>query len=120
MPYKPKKPCKYQGCPNLTNGAYCDEHKQYENHRYNKYQRNPDNAKLYGKNWNNISKAYRQAHPLCELCLSDNRLTAAVLVHHKRKLTDGGTNDYDNLQSLCRACHSRIHAEQGDRFKGKT
>jgi len=116
MPYKPKKPCAFAGCPNLTNDRFCEQHKQSENRRYNKYQRDPQSSKRYGGRWKEISKAYRQAHPLCELCLLDNRLTAAVLVHHKCKLTAGGTNDYDNLQSLCRECHSRLHAEQGDRW----
>lgn len=35
MPSKPKKPCAYPGCPNLTHDTYCEEHealrqKQYE------------------------------------------------------------------------------------------
>jgi 5-methylcytosine-specific restriction protein A len=39
-----------------------------------------------------------------------------VLVHHKSRLTDGGTNDWTNLQALCREYHSRLHAKQGDYF----
>lgn len=27
MPKKSKKPCKHPGCPNLTDGKYCEEHK---------------------------------------------------------------------------------------------
>ena len=27
MPRKALKPCKHPGCPRLTEGAYCDEHK---------------------------------------------------------------------------------------------
>ncbi len=27
MPIKPKKPCAKPGCPNLTDGRYCEEHK---------------------------------------------------------------------------------------------
>ena len=26
MPYKPKRPCSYPGCPRLTSGRYCEEH----------------------------------------------------------------------------------------------
>ena len=26
MPRKPKRPCSYPGCPNLTDGQYCKEH----------------------------------------------------------------------------------------------
>ena len=26
MPMKPKRPCRYPGCPKLTDGLYCEEH----------------------------------------------------------------------------------------------
>lgn len=32
----------------------------------------------------------------------------------------GGTNDKDNLISLCKSCHNRIHAKRGDRWHNKT
>ncbi|MBP3896084.1 MAG: HNH endonuclease, partial [Mogibacterium sp.] len=28
----------------------------------------------------------------------------------------GGTHDEDNLMALCKKCHSKIHAERGDRW----
>lgn len=31
MPRKPKKPCAYPGCPNLTDGRYCPEHQSKVN-----------------------------------------------------------------------------------------
>ena len=37
MPSKPKKPCAYPGCPNLTDGRYCPEHQQKVNSNYEKY-----------------------------------------------------------------------------------
>ena len=39
MPRRPKKPCSFPGCPNLTEGRYCDEHTKVMNDRYNKYER---------------------------------------------------------------------------------
>ena len=27
MPHKPKKPCRHYGCPNLTDGMFCEGHK---------------------------------------------------------------------------------------------
>jgi 5-methylcytosine-specific restriction protein A len=96
---------------------YCAEHAQVENRRYNRYQRDPDTAKRYGGAWRKIRDRFIAAHPLCELCQQDGRLTPAELVHHKTKLTDGGTHDWSNLQALCGSCHSRLHAEQGDRWQ---
>lgn len=29
MPHKPKRPCRYPGCPNLCDtGTYCEEHRK--------------------------------------------------------------------------------------------
>ena len=39
MPRKPKKPCGYPGCPNLTEGRYCKEHEKQMNQSYEKYGR---------------------------------------------------------------------------------
>ena len=30
-------------------------------------------------------------------------------VHHVESLEDGGTHDLDNLRTLCRGCHIRLH-----------
>jgi len=116
MPYKARKPCTYPGCPKLTTGRYCEEHAKTEAKRYNQYNRDPGSNKRYGRSWARIRAAFLSANPLCELCKQDGRLTPATLVHHKRKLTDGGTNDWNNLQALCQECHSRLHAKQGDSF----
>jgi 5-methylcytosine-specific restriction protein A len=116
MPKKPKRPCSYPGCPALTDGRFCEQHKQAENRRYNKYQRDPKTGKRYGREWRKIRARFLSANPLCELCQKDGRLTPAALVHHQLKLTDGGTHDAEHPMALCDSCHSRLHAEQGDRW----
>lgn len=116
MPYKAKKPCAHPGCAKLTTGRYCEEHEKQEAKRYNRYDRDHESNKRYGRSWNRIRAAFLAANPLCELCKKDGRLTPSELVHHKRKLTDGGTNDWANLQALCSECHSRLHGRQGDYF----
>jgi len=113
---KPKKPCAYPQCPNLTDTRYCPEHQRLVNQHYNKYQRDKKHGKRYGSSWEKISKAYRRANPLCEQCKSEGKLVPAELVHHIKPLADGGTNDPDNLESLCWSCHSRHHAKHGDNW----
>ena len=50
MPKKALKPCKHPGCPKLTEGAYCDEHKPLHPDR-------PSAAKRgYGSRWQRLSK----------------------------------------------------------------
>lgn len=41
MPKKPKRPCFYPGCPELTDNMYCERHKSIVNKNYNKYERDP-------------------------------------------------------------------------------
>ncbi len=82
MPYKPLKPCSYPGCPNLTDGAYCDKHKAEAVQDYNKYERSPNHNKKYGRAWKRIRDRYAKAHPLCERCLKEGRYTPMEEVHH--------------------------------------
>ena len=42
---------------------------------------------------------------LCQHCLADGRPTTATDVDHIKPKAKGGTDDDDNLQSLCRPCH---------------
>jgi 5-methylcytosine-specific restriction protein A len=117
MPSRPKRPCSHPNCPELTNGQYCPTHAKAEAKRYDKYDRDPEHNKRYGRAWKKIREAYLRSHPLCELCREGGRLVPATTVHHKQKLTEGGTHAHSNLQSMCESCHSRYHAEQGDRWR---
>ena len=110
MPYQPKRPCSFPGCPALVDGRYCPAHQKVIDKRYNQYQRDPATASRYGPEWRRIRERYIAAHPLCEACKGNGRLTPATEVHHKVKIADGGTNDPGNLSALCRRCHSRISA----------
>lgn len=119
MPRKPKKPCAYPGCPRLTEKRYCEEHEKLVNQQYEKYGRSKEEKKRYGSRWQKIRDAYIHAHPMCEQCLKEGRLTPASEVHHIVPLGHGGTHDFSNLMSLCKPCHSRITAEMGDRWHRK-
>ena len=109
MPRKPKRPCSYPSCPNLTDGQYCKEHEAAARRQYNKYERSADVNKKYGRAWKRIRDRYAAAHPLCEMCLKEGRLTPVDEVHHIVPISQGGTHARDNLMSLCRSCHTKIH-----------
>ena len=115
MPTKPKRPCGYPGCPNLTDGQYCEEHRVQERRKYDKYERSPDVHKKYGRAWKRIRDRYYAAHPFCERCLEEGRMTPADEVHHLVPVSKGGRHTDDNLMSLCRSCHNKVHHELGDR-----
>ena len=116
MPFKPKRPCSHPGCPKLTDSRFCEEHSKKEAKRYERYQRDPAMKKRYGRSWKRIRDRYIAAYPLCEQCQKNGRITPAEEVHHIKPLSQGGTNDVDNLMSLCTSCHSEITAREGGRW----
>ena len=115
MPRKPKRPCAFPGCPNLTDKQYCERHEKEHNKLYNKYERRADVNIKYGRAWRRVRERYVLAHPLCERCLKQGRMTPVDEVHHIIPVSQGGTNDESNLMSLCKSCHNKIHLEIGDR-----
>ena len=84
MPRKPKRPCRYPGCPNLTDGVYCEEHAKIMEQHYEKFQRGYSPGKRYGRAWKRIRDRYVHKHPLCEQCLKEGRYTKATVVDHIR------------------------------------
>lgn len=119
MPKMPKRPCGFPGCPNLTDGRFCEIHAKQENRHYERYQRDPAIKRRYGRAWQRIRDRYTAAHPFCEECYKRGVLTPTEEIHHIKPLAHGGTHADDNLMALCKPCHSRITVEMGDRWPRK-
>ena len=121
MPYKPKRPCSYSGCPNLTNGRYCAEHQKLTDKQYNLYERDKVAQKFYQSNeWKAAKRKHLQHEPLCRECASQGKYTKATMVDHIVPIKKGGAPLLDsNLQSLCWSCHSKKSAEEGSRWGNK-
>ncbi|WP_100065001.1 HNH endonuclease [Miniphocaeibacter massiliensis] len=117
MPRKPAKPCAFPGCPELVHERYCDKHKKETGRHYEKYKRDPKTKKRYGYRWKKIRDKYIKSHTLCEQCKKEERIKTAEEVHHIVPLSKGGTHDEENLMALCKSCHSRITALEGDRWR---
>ena len=115
MPRRPKRPCSHPGCPNLCDGQYCPEHEAEHRRAYDRYERSADVNKKYGRAWKRIRDKYVSTHPLCERCLKEGRLTPVEEVHHILPVSKGGRHTQDNLMSLCKSCHNKIHHDLGDR-----
>ena len=114
LPRLPKKPCKYPGCPNLTEKTYCEEHEKEMNRAYEKYGRDKAVRRKYGRAWKRIRDKYVSQHSFCERCFEKGRLVPVDEVHHIKPLSEGGTHDQGNLIALCKSCHAKIHADRGD------
>lgn len=66
-----------------------------------------------GRQWEVLrSEALRSQGRRCSACGKAGRLE----VHHVRPLSEGGSNDAENLAVLCRDCHIQAHRPAlGDR-----
>ncbi|MDY6796971.1 MAG: HNH endonuclease signature motif containing protein [Actinomycetota bacterium] len=100
MPQRQKHFCNHPGCPELVRGRpYCDQHARKDD-------RPSPSARGYDWEWRKTRAAYLAEHPRCERCGAP-----ATEVHHKDEDTDN--NDWDNLEALCKPCHSRETASRG-------
>lgn len=113
MPRKPKQPCAYPSCPELSDGRYCEKHRQKLDRDYNRYKRDEDSKVFYNSRaWRGLAARQLKREPLCAECLRAGRITPAKIADHIKPIREGGARlDKENLQSLCRACHNRKHGQ---------
>ena len=82
-----------------------------------------DKAEIYNsREWKELRIAkLRSTNGLCEECMKQGVNTEARCVHHIVPIETARTKDemrrlsfnWDNLMSLCKPCHDRIHKEMG-------
>lgn len=91
--------------------------------RKNNSQYDTERRKIYNsERWRKLRAWKFACNPLCELCLQEDRTVPAEDVHHIVSFmsTDDPVQrivlayDFDNLMSLCKQCHQRIHNEKGE------
>jgi len=114
MPWKPKRPCRHPGCPNLSDQAYCEVHRQgagaAANREYDESRRDKEMRRFYNSpGWRRVRLLKLQQNPVCEECFRQGRVTGAVIADHILPAREYASKrlDVDNLQSLCRACHNK-------------
>ena len=93
---------------------------KFRNRKHKKYSASNKWKKFYGtKVWRDLREQKLFEQPLCERCLSKDKLTAATQVHHIVPFSTGPTEqkmwelflNYDNLMSVCTQCHHEIHGQ---------
>ena len=89
-----------------------------------------DKATIYNsREWKHLTILKKRANPLCEQCIKDGEaagipggyIRSATCVHHIVPIETARTKeemrrlafDWNNLMSLCKSCHARIHKELG-------
>jgi 5-methylcytosine-specific restriction protein A len=65
-------------------------------------------ARGYGSRWQSVRLGFLRSHPLCVICETSGRITAADTVDHVRPHLGDMRLFWDrsNWQPLCRSCHS--------------
>lgn len=64
-----------------------------------------EHGRIVGRPWRRLrEQVFKRDGFLCVLCKAKGRLTVAAVCDHRKPLAKGGTNDMDNLQSLCGPC----------------
>lgn len=106
------KPCSKPGCPELTTGRYCENHKNQRDMRESAARRG------YDSRWRRARRLYLSRHPLCVECERRGRLTPADTVDHvvPHKGDPVLLWDEANWQALCAPCHSRKTAREDGGF----
>jgi 5-methylcytosine-specific restriction protein A len=113
--------CKVKVCPNraLEGSSYCAEHQKIAQKRRKESDRQYDRKRGWQDHnyssvkWRRIRAYKLKQSPLCEMCLKQGKIVPAKIIHHIIPRKDGGTDDFDNLMSLCHYCHNKIHHGKG-------
>lgn len=116
MPYKAQRPCRI--CGELTRtGAYCERHRREVSRQADEHR--PSAAKRgYGHRWRKLRGMYLRSHPVCVVCRDAGRIVEATEVDHIVAKRAGGTDHWNNLQALCKPCHSRKTAMENQGASG--
>ena len=98
---RPQRACLFPGCGRLVDSGYCEAHKRKD---MSDQWRGSARERGYDTIWGKFRMQYLRRFPLCDC----GKL--AVIVHHKQLLAEGGEKyEEKNLQSVCQACHNKIH-----------
>lgn len=110
MPSKPLSPCPAAGCPKrvVPGEKRCADHAlparaYYDDRRGTSAQRG------YGATWRKLRLLILHRDPLCKACGA----AASAEVDHVVPKRLGGTDAEENLQGLCKPCHS-VKTANGD------
>lgn len=121
MPKAAPRPCRKPACGKLvTDGSgYCADH-QADRYigRFADPARGSRHSRGYGSDWDRTRKRILSRDcGLCQPHKKQGKLRPANQVDHIVPKCEGGSDDDDNLQSICTECHKAKTAEEALRAR---
>lgn len=116
MPKMPPRPCTNPRCrAYAVKGGKCETHQKIPWDHGNKSR----HERGYDYKWVVLRKRIlkRDGH-LCQDCKRNGRISLAQMVDHIINKASGGTDDDDNLEAICRRCHSEKTQLEAARGRG--
>ena len=113
------RPCREYGCPNTVKSrhdqGYCDKHADKRSNWNKREQRSGSTTdRGYGHAWRVLRKSILERdNYLCLHCQAKGVVSVATEVDHIKAKAHGGTDQPNNLQSLCAPCHKTKTATEG-------
>lgn len=103
MPNLPPRRCTAPRCTAfVVKGSRCKDHEV----KHGWQAPSKDKQKAYGHAWRKRrTRVMRRDAYLCQPCKRLGRNTQGTEVDHIVGRADGGTDDDDNLQTICNTCH---------------
>lgn len=80
MPQKPRRPCRYPGCPGFCEQGqvFCKDHMEWSGDRL----RGGADARGYDSRWRKARALFLKQHPLCAFCQAEGKVVPATVVDH--------------------------------------
>ncbi|TVT77629.1 HNH endonuclease [Acinetobacter colistiniresistens] len=112
------RPCRQYGCPNVvklrSQNGYCNNHESMRSNWNKRPQRAGSTTERgYGHAWRKLrEKVLQRDGYLCVNHYAKGEIVEATDVDHIVSKEKGGTDELDNLQSLCAQCHQEKTAKE--------
>ena len=108
MPTRPKSLCRKPGCVQaISSPGFCEKHIKNSD-GWSQTNRASPSARGYDWKWRKTrGRILERDSGLCQLCLEQGLLIPASEVDHIVSRANGGNDDSDNLQAICRSCHKK-------------
>jgi 5-methylcytosine-specific restriction protein A len=116
MPARPAKPCTHPGCGVLVR----DGTRRCEKHALKPWARTaPPPERIRGRKLQALRAALFMREPLCRPCSALGVVSLATIRDHVVALEEGGLDEEDNVQPICKACHDSKSQQEAQRGRGR-